>query len=54
MNLPAINIALAQEAGHGDLLAPCAACFNRTKAADPKVQEAYLGSVVADAQAGGH
>ena len=34
VNLPAINIALAQEAGHGDLLAPCAACFNRTKAAD--------------------
>jgi heterodisulfide reductase subunit B len=34
VNLPAINIALAQEAAHGDLLAPCAACFNRTKAAD--------------------
>ncbi len=34
INLPAINIALAQEANHGDLLAPCAACFNRTKAAD--------------------
>jgi len=34
LNLPAINIALAQEARHGDLLAPCAACFNRTKAAD--------------------
>jgi len=34
LNLPAINVALAQEAGHGDLLAPCAACFNRTKAAD--------------------
>jgi heterodisulfide reductase subunit B len=34
VNLPAINIALAQEAGHGDVLAPCAACFNRTKAAD--------------------
>ena len=34
VNLPAINIALAQEANHGDLLAPCAACFNRTKAAD--------------------
>ena len=34
VNLPAINIALAQEANHGDLLAPCAACFNRTQAAD--------------------
>src|SRR5512136_2795049 len=34
VNLPTINIALAQEANHGDLLAPCAACFNRTKAAD--------------------
>jgi len=34
LNLPAINIALAQEARHGDLVAPCAACFNRTKAAD--------------------
>ena len=34
LNLPAINVALAQEASHGDLLAPCAACFNRTKAAD--------------------
>jgi heterodisulfide reductase subunit B len=34
LNLPAINIALAQDAHHGDLLAPCAACFNRTKAAD--------------------
>jgi heterodisulfide reductase subunit B len=34
LNLPAINVALAQEAHHGDLLAPCAACFNRTKAAD--------------------
>jgi len=34
INLPAINVALAQEAAHGDLLAPCAACFNRTKAAD--------------------
>ncbi len=34
LNLPAINVALAQEACHGDLLAPCAACFNRTKAAD--------------------
>jgi heterodisulfide reductase subunit B len=34
INLPAINLALAQEAGHGDLVAPCAACFNRTKAAD--------------------
>lgn len=34
INLPAVNIAIAQEAGHGDLIAPCAACFNRTKAAD--------------------
>jgi heterodisulfide reductase subunit B len=34
VNLPAINIALAQESGHGDLVAPCAACFNRTQAAD--------------------
>lgn len=34
INLPTINIAIAQEAGHGDLIAPCAACFNRTKAAD--------------------
>ena len=34
VNLPAINLALAQEAAHGDLLAPCAACFNRSKAAD--------------------
>ncbi len=34
VNLPAINIAIAQEAAHGDLIAPCAACFNRTKAAD--------------------
>lgn len=31
--LPARNLALAQEAGH-DLVAPCAACFNRMKAAD--------------------
>lgn len=34
INLPAVNIAIAQEAGRGDLVAPCAACFNRTKAAD--------------------
>lgn len=34
IGLPAINIALAQEAARGDLVAPCAACFNRTKAAD--------------------
>jgi heterodisulfide reductase subunit B len=34
VDLPAINLALAQDAGHGDLLAPCAACFNRSKAAD--------------------
>jgi heterodisulfide reductase subunit B2 len=34
VNLPAINLALAQAANHGDLLAPCAACFNRSKAAD--------------------
>ncbi len=34
LNLPAINLALAQAAAHGDLLAPCAACFNRSKAAD--------------------
>jgi len=34
VSLPAVNIALAQEAAHGDLIAPCAACFNRTKAAD--------------------
>ncbi len=34
LNLPALNLALAQAAGHGDLLAPCAACFNRSKAAD--------------------
>jgi heterodisulfide reductase subunit B len=34
LSLPAINLALAQEAAHGDLVAPCAACFNRTKAAD--------------------
>jgi heterodisulfide reductase subunit B len=34
VNLPAINLALAQTAAHGDLLAPCAACFNRSKAAD--------------------
>lgn len=34
VSLPAINIALAQAAGHGDLLAPCAACFNRIKSAD--------------------
>jgi heterodisulfide reductase subunit B2 len=31
--LPARNLALAQAMGH-DLVAPCAACFNRTKAAD--------------------
>ena len=31
--LPARNLALAQEAGH-DLVAPCAACFNRMKSAD--------------------
>jgi len=31
--LPARNLALAQAAGH-DLVAPCAACFNRMKAAD--------------------
>ena len=34
VNLPAINLALAQEVAHGDLLAPCAACYNRSKAAD--------------------
>lgn len=34
VNLAAVNLALAQEAGPRDLLAPCAACFNRTKAAD--------------------
>lgn len=34
VNLPAINLALAQAANHGDLLAPCAACYNRSKAAD--------------------
>ncbi len=34
LNLPAINLALAQEAGYGDLLAPCAACYNRSKSAD--------------------
>jgi len=34
VSLPAINLALAQEAAHGDLLAPCAACYNRSKAAD--------------------
>ncbi|MBN1887369.1 MAG: CoB--CoM heterodisulfide reductase iron-sulfur subunit B family protein [Thermoflexales bacterium] len=34
VSLPAINIALAQEAAQGDMLTPCAACFNRTKAAD--------------------
>lgn len=34
LNLPAINLALAQAAGHGDLLAPCAACYNRSKVAD--------------------
>ena len=34
VNLPAINVALAQAANHGDLLAPCAACYNRSKAAD--------------------
>lgn len=31
--LPARNLALAQKSGH-DLVAPCAACFNRMKAAD--------------------
>ena len=31
--LPARNLALAQEAGY-DLVAPCAACFNRMKSAD--------------------
>jgi heterodisulfide reductase subunit B2 len=31
--LPARNLALAQAVGH-DLVAPCAACFNRMKAAD--------------------
>lgn len=31
--LPARNLALAQAAGH-DLVAPCAACFNRIKSAD--------------------
>ena len=34
LSLPAINLALAQEATRGDLLAPCAACFNRAKTAD--------------------
>ncbi len=34
LSLPAINLALAQEARHGDLMAPCAACFNRVKSAD--------------------
>jgi heterodisulfide reductase subunit B len=31
--LPARNLALAQQAGR-DLVAPCAACFNRMKSAD--------------------
>jgi heterodisulfide reductase subunit B2 len=34
LHLPAINLALAQSAAAGDLLTPCAACFNRTKTAD--------------------
>ncbi len=34
LNLPAINLAIAQDAAHGDLLVPCAACYNRAKSAD--------------------
>jgi heterodisulfide reductase subunit B len=34
ISLPAINLALAQTAAQGDLVTPCAACFNRTKVAD--------------------
>ncbi|MBN1287692.1 MAG: CoB--CoM heterodisulfide reductase iron-sulfur subunit B family protein [Anaerolineae bacterium] len=32
--LPARNLALAQRQGGGDVVMPCAACFNRHKAAD--------------------
>jgi heterodisulfide reductase subunit B len=34
--LPARNLALAEQAGH-DLVVPCAACFNRLKAAEHKL-----------------
>jgi heterodisulfide reductase subunit B len=48
--LPARNLALAQDAGH-DVIAPCAACFNRMKNADhmlrcDPVMRAELESVV--------
>jgi heterodisulfide reductase subunit B len=49
LNLPAINVALAQEAGHGDLLAPCAACFNRTKAADYMLRNGEAGAAIEEA-----
>jgi len=35
--LPARNLAIAQEAGH-DVVMPCAACFNRHKAADHEMR----------------
>lgn len=38
MRLPMRNLLLAREAGH-DILVPCAACFQRLKAADKELRE---------------
>jgi heterodisulfide reductase subunit B2 len=42
--LPARNLALAETAGPGDVVVPCALCFNRLKAAD----KALMGPAGAD------
>lgn len=34
LELPARNLALAEKAGRGDVVAPCALCFNRLKTAE--------------------
>lgn len=41
MRLPMRNLLLAQDAGH-DILVPCAACFQRLKAADKALRENSL------------
>jgi heterodisulfide reductase subunit B2 len=52
LNLPAVDLALAQEAGRGDLLAPCAACFNRIKAADYALRHDSVQRQAIEAAAG--
>lgn len=37
--LPARNLKLAQQAGKGDLVAPCAACYQRQRAAEQTLRE---------------